>query len=600
MKHSTPKTGFIFHTLNVVLLWSVLLGGCTFRVNNMIDKPDANPGDFRCEIAVDGGPNVVTTNAGRCTLRAAIEEANATIVEDTIEVPPGVYQLNLPSNLGGGRLEITEDVVIQGSGANVTAVDGIHETRILGIGTSDDSADVKISGLTIQNGRGGSSLPGGGIQIREGSTLELTDSIVRDNETRAPGGGIANSGSLYLFRSTVRDNKIPNDSTVETPPSGGGGGTQHSGAGIMNYSGADLIVENSTITGNFTTRGGGIRNAGGSMEIRNSTISGNTARIRGGGIMNFGDADISFTTITDNQARSAPGNSGSEHHGGGGIYNSGEITMTNSILAENMDHEGFPDYSPDCRTDIPNAPDPIPGQISSQGGNIVGVITSDCNFETNSDLTGTENAPLDPTLNILSNWGGTTRTHQLGSNSLAVDHGDGFGGCPNTDQRGFFRPVDGNDDNNAVCDSGAYESGAMPSVLSISNVSASGQQSQNPNGETFEPERTIDENFGTRWASFGDGEWISYDLGSVRNIATVEIGWFESDSRVWNFDIEVSMNQTDWTVVANLSSNSISPDNAFETFNIFPNVAARYIRIVGHGNSVNDWNSIYEVRILGS
>ncbi|MGB0910111.1 MAG: choice-of-anchor Q domain-containing protein [Nitrospirales bacterium] len=594
MKPSHLQQTFHFPLLTIIILWSTLLGGCTYRVNNMIDQPDANPGDFRCEIAVNGGPEVITTNAGRCTLRAAIEEANATIVEDTIEIPPGVYPLNLPSNQGGGRLQVTEDVVIQGSGATVTAVDGVHETRILRIGTSDDSADVKISGLTIQNGRGGSSMSGGGITITEGSTLELTDSIVRDNETSAPGGGIANDGSLYLFRSTVRDNKIPNDSTVETPPQGGGGGTQHSGAGIMNFSGADLTIENSTITGNFTTRGGGIRNAGGTMEIRNSTISSNIARIRGGGVMNFGDADISFTTITDNQARSAPGDVGSETHGGGGIFNEGDITMANSILSENTDNENSSDYSPDCRTDTPNEPGSSPGQISSLGGNIVGVLTSDCNFETNSDLSGTENNPLDPNLNLLSNWGGTTRTHRPQLDSPAIDHGTGFGGCPTTDQRGYIRPVDGNENGNAVCDTGSVERGAVPLLLPTTEVEASSHEPPNI------PTNIIDTNLTSRWAANGIDEYISINLGSIRVISSISLAWYRGDQRSARFFIQSSMDNDHWTTIGdpNVPRESSGGTLNLEEYN-FQDQAGQYVRIVGQGNDENDWISITEAEIRG-
>lgn len=44
----------------------------------------------------------------------------------------------------------------------------------------------------------------------------------------------------------------------------------------------------------------------------------------------------------------------------------------------------------------------------------------------------------------------------LPPNSPAVDSGT-HNGCPLTDQRGTKRPVDGNGDRTATCDSGAYE-----------------------------------------------------------------------------------------------------------------------------------------------
>src|ERR687894_2037306 len=54
-------------------------------VNDTRDLPDQSVGNGVC-----------ATNGGRCTLRAAIQEANALIGADTINVPTGVYELEAP------------------------------------------------------------------------------------------------------------------------------------------------------------------------------------------------------------------------------------------------------------------------------------------------------------------------------------------------------------------------------------------------------------------------------------------------------------------------------------------------------------------------
>ena len=56
----------------------------TYRVDSLVDAPDANPGDHKCERAMAPGGE-----GGLCTLRAAVMESNASIWRDTIEVPGG-------------------------------------------------------------------------------------------------------------------------------------------------------------------------------------------------------------------------------------------------------------------------------------------------------------------------------------------------------------------------------------------------------------------------------------------------------------------------------------------------------------------------------
>jgi poly(beta-D-mannuronate) lyase len=47
-----------------------------------------------------------------------------------------------------------------------------------------------------------------------------------------------------------------------------------------------------------------------------------------------------------------------------------------------------------------------------------------------------------------------------------------------------------------------------------------------------------------------------------------------------------------------LSGQSSGTTTALQPFD-FPDVPARYVRIVGHGNSQSDWNSLTEVDIWG-
>lgn len=350
----------------------------TFTINSTADAVDANPGDGTC-----------ATAAGGCTLRAAIQEANALAGTDTIILPAGTYTLTIPGPpdilAATGDLDITADLTITGAGASSTIIDGNAIDRVVEI---RPGATVDIAGVTIQNGDANGH--GGGSILVFGSMLTLVDSTIT-------------------------------------------GSTASSGGGVYNTNSSTLTIIGSTISGNTAAStglgGGGILNgAGNTLTLVNSTVSGNNATNDGGGIWNFGSATLTNVTVSDNGAGNA----------GGGVFNGSFATLKNTIVAN-----------------------------STSGGNCSGTITSGghnldsedtCGFSSSGDLTNT-----DPLLGFLADNGGPTQTHALLPSSPAIDAGDNTD-CPATDQRGFTRPADGNDDGTATCDIGAYEFAAGPPV----------------------------------------------------------------------------------------------------------------------------------------
>ena len=358
----------------------------TFAVNSTADAVDATPGDGVC-----------ATTGGTCTLRAAIQEANALAGADTVSLPAGTYILAF------NALPITDDLTITGTGAASTTIDGGGIDRVLTIFSSAPPVPVHvtIAKVTIRNGMAGN---GGGISNDLSATVNLHESIISGNSA-VNGGGIYNSvvGTLTITNSTLSSN------------SGIHGG------GIFND--GNLIITNSTLSG---TRVSGAASEGGAIDnhfsglatISNSTLAGNMAPDgSGGGIFNIvGEVRLTNSTLSDNAALLV----------GGGLSNlNGTVTLKSTILANTF-------------------PGNCSGPMTSAGHNLDSGNT--CGFTSPDDLANT-----DPLLGPLADNGGLTFTQALLPDSPAIDAGSPDCPPPTTDQRGLPRPQ------GTACDIGAYE-----------------------------------------------------------------------------------------------------------------------------------------------
>src|SRR5882724_4389657 len=391
------------------LAWFVTAGravGTTFTVNDTVDAVDAVPGDGAC-----------ATAGSACTLRAAIQEANAHTGPDMIMVPAGTYLLTIAGQAedaaATGDLDITDDLTITGAGAGSTILEGNGIDRIFDV--FNTASHVEISALTIRNGNPGpgagpASTAGYGGGLYNSSVLALSNVIVTSNTAAVNGGGIENDGDITLMDCVVTGN---NAATF--------------GGGIDSALTASLT--NVTVSGNMSGAAGGIGNDS-ELTLDNVTVSDNTAMFTGGGIQNDVTATLTNVTIADNGAQSGSGS---------GVHNLGHATFRYVIVANGPSGNS-------CGGS---------GTLTSQGHNLDSGNT--CGFAEPGDL-----ADMDPQLGPLQDNGGSTPTRALSPGSPAIDAGGNDCPPPATDQRGLSRPEDGNGDGIAACDIGAYELGGQP------------------------------------------------------------------------------------------------------------------------------------------
>ena len=59
----------------------------------------------------------------------------------------------------------------------------------------------------------------------------------------------------------------------------------------------------------------------------------------------------------------------------------------------------------------------------------------------------------------------------------------------------------------------------------------------------------LDNNLNTRWSNNGKGSWIQLDLGTSKNICSVNIAWYKGNERQNNFVISTSKDGSTFTKV---------------------------------------------------
>jgi CSLREA domain-containing protein len=330
-----------------------------------------------------------------CSLREAVAASNA---RDGLEVILLGDRVHTLSRAGRGEdenrtgdLDVKGSLVILGSGARSTVIDGgaldrILEARVL-------QSRLEIHGVTLRNG-------------------DAQSNQHQDYES----GGAVEAGFLTLVASHVTGNRAEGE-----------------GGGIRSFL---LTARDTTVSDNEAVFLGGGIVALGFLRLSNVTVSGNRARDYAGG-MAFTDHEITGVTVTGNSAGMLAGGVyvGYPDCPSGGPPCIPDFAIRRSIVAGNQ--------APENRDCYDSGFTPL-----QPGYNVFGVDELGCADGT-TDLAGTPASPIDPKLTPLGDHGGPTPTHALLPDSPAIDLGPGAG-CLPADQRGRMRPAESGCDSGAV------------------------------------------------------------------------------------------------------------------------------------------------------
>ena len=467
------------------VIYPALASAFSFNINEPTDLNDINPGDGLCE-----------TNISTCSLRAAIQEANAWPGPDNINLGASIYTLSLTgsdNNAVAGDLDITDSLTITGQGPASTTIDAGTIDRIFH--TFAGNTTVNITGVTLINGSASSS---GGGAIANNASMTITDSVLSNNQYS--GGGIAGGGAIYntgnltldyvtldtnqsqtsggaifnainatlITRHTTISNSTTNNSggglanqgsaTISDTTIIGNTSTSQHGGGIHNSGVAILALSRSLVDSNIGIQGGGIWNSNATATIDNTTISNNASpetwpsdtstpatEGTGGGIyMQSGTLTLSNLTITNNRVNFT--GDGSSTKGGGGIaINDGTVDIDHALIVNNF--EGFAGSTTTGNCHFINT-----ASLTSNGYNRAN--DASCNLAGSGD-SETSNV----TLGTLASLGGATQSYAItAGNDADGSNTNPTGNCALAlDQRGVSRPA-------TNCDIGAYElTGSDPS-----------------------------------------------------------------------------------------------------------------------------------------
>ena len=366
---------------------------------------------------------------------------------------------------------------------------------VTAIGLSNSTV---LEGFTISNGNAdGTTSFGGGILISGGAS-QFKNLVITNNRAISTGGGVyvnsfVPSGpesdySRPVFTNVTISNNIAvaegggifayNSSLIMNNVNILGNTAQNSAGGGANFATLNAtdepsipILTNVTFHGNTGKGGGGLFTHNSDARLTNVTFSSNTATRRGGGMFNE-DSFPHLTNVTFYQNISQDGFA--DPRGGGGMMNLNSDPLLNNVTFSGNNSlvvggdaiRNSTGSNPEITNSIfwGNVNDEITNDGTSNVTINDSLLKGGCPATTDFICTNIVNS--DPLFLALDYYGGFTKSLALNSGSPAIDAGNaatpgsGNGACAATDQRGIPRPQP----LGGVCDMGAYEYDAVPTI----------------------------------------------------------------------------------------------------------------------------------------
>jgi len=295
------------------------------EVSNRHYDLSVNAGAARIHVnnLATGGNNGSDWSNGFTTLQAALQVAT---LGDQMWVSKGTYTppehldsafymlpgVKIYGGFAGTETELTKRLADARGlfSVNETTLSGQNFNRHVIQNKKALNAESLIDGFTIAGGL--SNGTGGGISIPAASlTGAFNNLYIRNNSAATTGGGMHNLATAITLNNVVFENNTA---------------TSSSGGGFYN-GGANAVLNNVTFKSNQATTGAGFFNISADVTVNNAIFDANISSNAGGGLYNTGIRFILKDALFKNNQANATF--------GGGMFNQGAATITNTVFREN-------------------------------------------------------------------------------------------------------------------------------------------------------------------------------------------------------------------------------------------------------------------------